>query len=88
MIGPFKVEEVSTELLKAGRLNASWSPLLPDFPTTDPDYDRVKFSEYVVAEILLGGLNGAWSTSDEWNKLLPHLKLTTVDEFLEEYWGK
>ncbi|KAL4744553.1 hypothetical protein BDW72DRAFT_188284 [Aspergillus terricola var. indicus] len=85
--GPFKVETVSTELLKAGKLNASWAPLLPEFPSLDPNYDRVKFSEYVVAEILLGGLDGAWSTSDEWNKLLPHLKLTSVEEFLLEYWG-
>ncbi|PLB44220.1 NAD(P)-binding protein [Aspergillus steynii IBT 23096] len=86
-LGPFKIDEVSTENLRAGKLGASWNPLLPEFETTDPNYDRVKYSEYVVAQIILGGLDGAWSTSDEWNKLLPHLKLTTVEEFLLRYWG-
>ncbi|KAL4963602.1 uncharacterized protein BDV14DRAFT_201793 [Aspergillus stella-maris] len=85
--GPFQIETVSTETLQSGKLNTSWTPLLPEFPTADPNYDRVKFSEYVVAEIIFGRLKGAWETSDEWNRLLPDLKLTTVEEFLEEYWG-
>ncbi|KAL4951133.1 hypothetical protein BDW69DRAFT_186662 [Aspergillus filifer] len=64
--GPFQIETVPTETLRSGKLNTSWTPLLPEFPTTDPSYDRVKFSEYIVAEIILRGLKGAWETSDEW----------------------
>ncbi|KAL4794227.1 hypothetical protein BDV19DRAFT_390502 [Aspergillus venezuelensis] len=79
--GPFQIENVPTEILESGKHNTLWTSLLPEFPTADPKYDCVKFSEYVVAEITLGGLKGAWETSDEWNRLLPDLKLTTVEEF-------
>lgn len=48
--------------------------------------DWAVFSEQVIAEIMKGGLQGAWDVSDEWNKLLPDLKLTTLGEFLTRYW--
>lgn len=48
--------------------------------------DWAVFSEQVIAEIMKGGLQGAWGVSDEWNKLLPDLKLTTLGEFLTRYW--
>lgn len=60
--------------------------MLPEFPHLNFDMDWAVFSEQVIAEIMKGGLQGAWDVSDEWNKLLPDLKLTTLGEFLTRYW--
>ncbi|RAQ65348.1 hypothetical protein COH20_006458 [Aspergillus flavus] len=84
--GPFVIERVSKENLEAGKLATSWTPMLPEFPHLNFDMDWAVFSEQVIAEIMKGGLQGAWDVSDEWNKLLPDLKLTTLGEFLTRYW--
>ncbi|OGM51200.1 hypothetical protein ABOM_000207 [Aspergillus bombycis] len=84
--GPFKTETVSRENLEAGRLKTSWIPMLPRHPDMQVDSNWGIFSEYVIAELILGGLKGAWEVSNEWNQLLPHLKLTPVGGFLSKVW--
>lgn len=70
--------------LESGKLGNAWIPLLPTPPQGLPT-DVKTFSEYVIAHIIYGGVRGAWKVADEWNQLLPHIKFTSLDEFLEEY---
>jgi hypothetical protein len=44
------------------------------------------FSEAVISSVMAGALRGTWAVSNEWNQLLPNLKMTAVDEFLRDIW--
>lgn len=44
------------------------------------------FSKMAFIGISIAISRGAWDTSDEWNQLLPDLKLTKVEEFLGKLW--
>ena len=37
--------------------------------------------------ILTAVAKGAWTVTDEWNKLLPDLKLTSAEQFVQQNWG-
>ncbi|KAJ0418897.1 NmrA-like family protein [Aspergillus carlsbadensis] len=83
--GPFSVETVPAEAIEAGKLNTSWVPLI-ELPSMPPGTDVRAFSEAGICSVLRGALRETWAVSDEWNKLLPNLKMTTVQEFLGEVW--
>jgi hypothetical protein len=85
-VGPIKIEKVSRADLTAGKLNTSWTPQI-EHPSIPPELRTQELSEKVIAATLVAGLAGSWVVSDEWNKLLPNLKLTTVDEFLQSVFG-
>ncbi|KAL2795166.1 hypothetical protein BJX66DRAFT_350751 [Aspergillus keveii] len=83
--GPFQIETVQAEAIEAGRLNTSWIPLIEP-PSLPPGMDVRAFSEAVISSVMAGALRGTWAVSNEWNQLLPNLKMTTVDEFLRDIW--
>ncbi|RSL62015.1 hypothetical protein CEP53_004888 [Fusarium sp. AF-6] len=83
--GPFKVEKLNEEDLKAGVIKSSWKPIVthPDVPVES----REALAGSLLAGILLGGFHaGNFLVSDEWNKLLPDYKFTQPEEFLSEAW--
>ncbi|KAL3489994.1 hypothetical protein BJX62DRAFT_238636 [Aspergillus germanicus] len=83
--GPFQIETVQAEAIEAGKLNTSWIPLIEP-PSLPPGIDVRAFSEAVISSVMAGALRGTWALSDEWNQLLPNLRMTTVDEFLRDIW--
>ncbi|OQE15630.1 hypothetical protein PENSTE_c027G08084 [Penicillium steckii] len=83
--GPFEIETVQAETIEAGKLNTSWIPMI-ELPSLPPGMDVRAFSEANISSVMAGALRGAWAVSDEWNKLLPDLQMTTVEDFLREIW--
>jgi hypothetical protein len=51
-----------------------------------PGTDVRAISGAGISSVMTGALRGTWAVSDEWNQLLPNLKMTTVDEFLRDIW--
>ncbi|KAK5046584.1 hypothetical protein LTR84_007345 [Exophiala bonariae] len=85
--GPISIERVTRADLEAGRLNTTWAPKI-EHPSIPPEHRTRELSDKVISRTLLAGLKGSWVVSDEWNKLLPHVKFTKVDEFLRSVnWG-
>jgi len=82
--GPLQIETVSKQDLEAGRLNTSWIPQA-DHPAIPPEI-RAAMSESMTVGLLMSALRGAFAVTDEWNRLLPHLKLTRADEYLARVW--
>jgi hypothetical protein len=48
----------------------------------------VEFSKQVVRGLTLNVADGAATVSDEWNRIFPDYKFTTVEEFLTGVFGK
>ncbi|KAF4461001.1 hypothetical protein FALBO_12204 [Fusarium albosuccineum] len=84
--GPFSVEKLKAEDLKAKVIKSSWTPLFAH-PSIPPEtLDAV--SGPLPAGFLLGEAAGNFEISDEWNKLLPDYKFTQPEEFLRDAWAK
>ncbi|KAJ9137750.1 hypothetical protein NKR23_g8912 [Pleurostoma richardsiae] len=86
---PFEVEWVEEKDLEAGVLKASWLPPLD--PQTVGGLSKEQqeaFTRAVVIGTLLAVAHGAWSTTDEWNRLLPDYRFTGLGEFLEQVWAR
>jgi hypothetical protein len=81
---PFAIERVKVEDLEAGNLNTSWAPAF-SHPSV-PEEQWPAWGKAVITSSLLAVERGAWDTSDEWNKLLPELKLTSIEDFLASVW--
>jgi hypothetical protein len=81
---PFTIEQVKMEDLEAGNLKTSWVPAF-NHPSV-PEEQWEGFAKAVVIGTLPSVERGAWDVSDEWNKLLPELKLTTIEDFLTDIW--
>jgi hypothetical protein len=91
----FVVDRLSKADVEAGILKSSW---IPSF--TRPNQSLDEFANLVGPEenvqesaskmVLMGSLlaaeRGSWDVSDEWNKLLPYVKLTGIEEFLRKNW--
>ncbi|KAF2733018.1 NAD(P)-binding protein [Polyplosphaeria fusca] len=82
--GTFKVERLEADDLKSGTWTASWMPKI-DHPSLAPE-QVAEFSRVGLAGFLLAISNGAFSTSDEWNRLLPDHTFTGAEEFLADVW--
>ncbi|KAK6508683.1 hypothetical protein TWF506_010762 [Arthrobotrys conoides] len=83
--GPFSVEKLKVDDLKAGNLKSSWIPKIshPSIPA-----DQVELiSQAFASGILLALSNGAYRVNDAWNKLLPDYKITQAEEFLAGVWN-
>jgi hypothetical protein len=82
---PFSIEKVKVEDLEAGNLKTSWVPAF-----SHPSVPKEQWEGYAKA-VMIGSLlameRGAWDVSDEWNKLLPELKLTSIEDFLTGVWN-
>ncbi|KAL4861360.1 hypothetical protein BDV12DRAFT_180390 [Aspergillus spectabilis] len=81
---PFKIDRVKAEDFESGEWETSWLPKV-DHPSIPKEQVEV-FSRLGVQGLVLGFSNGAFDSSDEWNKLLPDYKFTQAQEFLEEIW--
>lgn len=91
----FVVDRLSKADVEAGELKSTW---IPEFslpkrssidiaPVPDAGAPSADFlSRMVLSGSLLSISRGAWDVSDEWNQLLPQLKLTGVEEFLRKVW--
>lgn len=81
-IGPFTVDEVKTEDLKAGEFKASWTPIFDH-----PSVTEIEVAKSIPWNVILSNTWGAWVVSGEWNRLLPDYKFTNVEDFIQETWG-
>ncbi|KAJ4258834.1 hypothetical protein NW762_007921 [Fusarium torreyae] len=84
--GPFTVEKLKSEDLRAGVVKAPWLPL-PEHPAI-PVEIREKYAANIIQGILLAFKDGAFQISDEWNKRLPDFKFTSPEEFLTKAWAE
>ncbi|KAG9231482.1 nmrA-like family protein-like protein [Amylocarpus encephaloides] len=95
----FDVVSVTKADLEAGNLTTSWIPtfthpnvnadeLQPTspIPGQSPPDPQDAFSRLVVRGSLLAIHRGVWDVSDEWNRLLPDLKRTSIEDFLDSTW--
>lgn len=83
--GKFDVERLDIEDVKRGEIKSSWVPLVnhPSIPKEEVE----GLSRGFLAGFLLGAEAGAYTVSDEWNRLLGGYKFQGVEGFLERYWG-
>ncbi|CAI7645301.1 unnamed protein product [Penicillium manginii] len=81
----FHVERVKVQDLQNETWSTSWVPRI-DHPSIPKEQIDV-FSRIVCAGILLATHYGAYSVSDEWNRLLPSFQPTPIEEFLAEWWN-
>lgn len=82
--GPFAIDKLDPEDLKAGQLKSSWAPTTTHSSIPDDQVEEVM--AMIVSGLLMGISAGALSVSDEWNRLLPDYKFTQAEEFLAEAW--
>ncbi|KAE9374057.1 nmrA-like family protein-like protein [Stipitochalara longipes BDJ] len=89
----FTVTRLSKADVEAGDLKTEWIPSFTQesgetlAQASAPDrHPREAISRVLLAGSLLATAHGAWDTSDEWNLLLPELKLTGIEEFLRQQW--
>ncbi|KIW89223.1 uncharacterized protein Z519_10076 [Cladophialophora bantiana CBS 173.52] len=83
--GSMKVEAVPQAQLKDASFNTSWLPPA-DHPAIAPEM-RVAFAKQIVAGVLQAALKGGFGVSDEWNQLLPDLRMTKAEDFLLDIWS-
>ncbi|SPQ23983.1 115f36d7-8128-4780-a217-9a31a445979c [Thermothielavioides terrestris] len=83
---PYQVETLDVEEVKAGVLKTSWLPTLDHFPVSEAE--REVYAKLLLRGILLNVANGTAPVSDEWNRIFPDYKFTTVEEILTEQLGK
>lgn len=82
--GPFHVEKLKEDDLRAGVVKASWLPKV-DHPAFTPE-EAEALAAKLTAGILLGMAAGSLTAGEEWNRLLPDYESTKADEFLGEVW--
>jgi hypothetical protein len=77
---PFEVEILQRDDLKAGVVKTSWRPVI-DHPSLAA-FDKEEISKTMLCSLLLNMTSGHGYVSDEWNRIFPDYKFTTVEEFL------
>lgn len=82
--GPFTIYHVSSVDLEVEGLKTPWVPLM-QHPAI-PKERMGEISRIITGDAMKGICRGAWTVSDEWNKLLPHFRFTDAEEFLRKYW--
>ncbi|KAH7136915.1 hypothetical protein B0J13DRAFT_640605 [Dactylonectria estremocensis] len=80
----FAIETVKLADLDANIFTTSWNPVTLH-PTIPVDQRELAGREFMRLS-LLSLTDGVWNISSEWNQLLPNLKFTTLEEFLQESW--
>ncbi|OQV08770.1 hypothetical protein CLAIMM_12993 [Cladophialophora immunda] len=83
--GPMAVEAVPKAQLEDASFNTSWLPPA-DHPAIPPEM-REAFAKQIVAGVLLAALNGGFGVGDEWNQLLPDLRMTKAEDWLSDIWA-
>ncbi|KAK4172669.1 hypothetical protein QBC36DRAFT_349385 [Triangularia setosa] len=84
--GPFTVEKLKVEDLKAGIVKSSWFPKV-DHPSLLPA-EVETMAKGFLSGMLLGISAGVLRVSDEWNRLLPDYEFTGAERFLTEAWER
>jgi hypothetical protein len=87
------VDRLEKADVEAGVMKSSWLPSF-NHPGVEEDMKsavgdestREAVSTFVATQILLSIARGAWDVSDEWNQLLPGIKLTGIEGFLRNFW--
>lgn len=82
--GPFHIEKLKADDLKAGLAKCSWLPTV-DHPGI-PHEQAEALAPMLVSGMLLSISTGALQVTDEWNRLLPDYQFTQAEEFLAEAW--
>ncbi|KIH87877.1 hypothetical protein SPBR_05111 [Sporothrix brasiliensis 5110] len=75
-----RVDLADEAVLAQGKLDLAMPKLM--HPSI-PDDLRDQWHAPVWSGSLLATARGAWNASDEWNQLLPDIKMSTVDDFIE-----
>ncbi|OPB36216.1 hypothetical protein A0O28_0109920 [Trichoderma guizhouense] len=83
--GRFAVETIKSVQARAGRLTATWHPKM-EHPTV-PEELRESSAKIFTAKTIVSVYQGSWEVSDEWNKIYPDCKFTTIQEFVEKWWA-
>ncbi|KAL5089080.1 hypothetical protein Trisim1_005937 [Trichoderma cf. simile WF8] len=83
--GRFAVETIKSVQARAGRLTATWHPKM-EHPTV-PEELRESSAKIFTAKTIVSVYQGSWEVSDEWNKIYPDYKFTTIQEFVEKWWA-
>jgi hypothetical protein len=81
---PFELNKVKLEDLEVGVLKTTWIPEIRHPSVTQDQIAAV--SKIIIIGMLVSISKGAWTVSDEWNRLLPDYKFTEVEEFLSDVW--
>ncbi|KAH6665707.1 nmrA-like family protein-like protein [Halenospora varia] len=97
---PWTVTHIPHADLESGILKTDWIPTFthPNVPLADlassstipgeaPPDPQDAFSRLVVIGSMLAIHRGVWDVSNEWNQLLPEVKMTGVEEFVRGVWG-
>ncbi|KAH4104060.1 hypothetical protein HBH70_097770 [Parastagonospora nodorum] len=84
--GTFNVTRLKEEDLGAGTWKSEWAPLVAHPSIPDEQVEVV--SRALVPNILLAVNEGAFETSDEWNRLLPDYEFTGAKTFVEREWRR
>ncbi|KAK6332987.1 hypothetical protein TWF718_010813 [Orbilia javanica] len=82
--GPFAVEKLKVEDLKAGVVKSTWIPKV-SHPSLSAD-EIESLSQGFTSGILLALSDGAYRVNDAWNRILPDYKITQAEEFLAGVW--
>ena len=89
----FEVTRLSEADVERGELKTEWIPSFTSLSCEElarragmERAPREELARKLLVGALLATRRGAWAVSDEWNRLLPGLKMTGVEEFLREYW--
>ncbi|KAF4981527.1 hypothetical protein FZEAL_2676 [Fusarium zealandicum] len=81
---PLEIEWLKQEDLMAGELKTNNYSRL-DMPSATQDQIEA-FSKTVTIGVLLAINRGAWTVSDEWNRIFPDYQFTQVEEFVDRFW--
>jgi hypothetical protein len=84
--GPFTVERLRIDDLKAGLMKIPWLPIV-DHPAI-PAEQANALAEMFLAGFTLAISAGELNVSDEWNRLLPNVEFTQPQQFLTEAWKR
>lgn len=71
--------------LAAGALNVEMPPLA--HPSI-PEDQRKAWHVPGWVGLLSATAKGAWTVSDEWNKIFPDYKFETVEDYVKKVWGE
>ncbi|KAK4238762.1 hypothetical protein C8A03DRAFT_43557 [Achaetomium macrosporum] len=81
----YHIETLEMEDLKSGIVKASWLP--PIGPEAIGEHVNEEFGKQALRSLALNHAAGAATVSDEWNRIFPDYKFTTVEEFLARAFG-
>lgn len=81
---PLTIDWLEMDDLMAGDLKTDNYTRI-ELPSTPQEQIEV-FSKMAIVGYLISSARGVWTVSDEWNRLLPDLKFTQVEDFITKYW--